>query len=402
MKPLASSIEEILPEVRELRRSLHAHPELGYEETETAKRVLEFLGDLPEASIQSGIAGTGIRVTFGEGRPGPGVALRADMDALAMEEKTGKPWASKVPGKMHACGHDGHTAMLAGAARLLAAREAELEGPVSLIFQPAEEGGAGGRALCEAGVLERPEVAAVFGLHNNLPGPGTKIGQIAYTEGAAMAGTGTFRIRIIGKGGHAAFPHRCIDPVYIGACLVEQLQGLVSRRVDPLAQAVLSVTTFQGGTADNIIPGDVTLRGTFRALDPRLLERLKVWIIERTEAVAAAHGATAEIRCELGYPVLFNDGKAARAFREVISELGWTDRLTEVPPNMGGEDFAYYSLQVPGFFYFLPACPEEEDEVPGCHSPFFDFNDDLLPIGMRLHVETALRFARIWSKTGEA
>jgi amidohydrolase len=245
-------------------------------------------------------------------------------------------------------------------------------------------------------------VAAVFGLHNNLPGPGTKIGQIAYTEGAAMAGTGTFRIRIIGKGGHAAFPHRCIDPVYIGACLVEQLQGLVSRRVDPLAQAVVSVTTFQGGTADNIIPGDVTLRGTFRALDPRLLERLKVWIIERTEAVAAAHGATAEIRCELGYPVLFNDGKAARAFREVISELGWTDRLTEVPPNMGGEDFAYYSLQVPGFFYFLPACPEEQDEVPGCHSPFFDFNDDLLPIGMRLHVETALRFARIWSKTGEA
>jgi hippurate hydrolase len=402
VKRIEEAIESILPEVEALRRDLHRHPELGYEEEETARRVLAFMGELPGAEIRTGLAGTGMTVTFGAGLDGPGVALRADMDALAMEEASGVPWASEIPGRMHACGHDGHTAMLAGAARLIAEQAERLEGPVRLIFQPAEEGGAGGKALCEAGVLEDPPMAAAFGLHNNLPGPGLKAGSIACTTGPAMAGTGTFAIEVLGTGGHAAFPHRCTDPVYIGACIVEQLQGLVSRMVDPVAAAVVSVTQFHGGSADNIIPARAVLRGTFRSLDDALLVRIRDAIVKRATEVAGAHGAEVRVDCRLGYPALVNDASAGEAFRRILEAIGREGDLVEVPPNMGGEDFAYFAQRVPAFFYYLPACPPEREEVPMCHSPYFDFNDNLLGAGIRLHVETALRFAAIWRAMGQA
>jgi amidohydrolase len=389
-------IESILPEVRALRHELHRHPELAYAEHETARRVLEFMGDLAGAEIQTGIGGTGIIVVFGKALKGPCVALRADMDALPMHEESGADWSSRIPGKMHACGHDGHTAMLAGAARLIARHVDALEGPVKLIFQPAEEGGAGGRVLCEAGALNNPDVAAIYGLHNNLPDPAMKIGTIAYSSGPAMAGTGTFDIEVIGVGGHAAFPQRCVDPVYIGSCIVDQLQGIVSRRVDPLASAVISVTRFDAGSAYNIIAGSALLRGTFRALDADVLKLLQEGIIKRATEVARAHGAEVRIRCELGYPVLVNNHQAEQTFRDILEEIGFSGRLKRVLPNMGGEDFAYYLQKVPGFFYFLPACPADRDAVAGCHHPAFDFNDDLLADGMRLHLETALRFARVW------
>lgn len=396
METIAERIEEILPEVRELRQSLHRHPELGYEEHETARRLLAFMGDCGGAEIRTGVAGTGIVVTFGRDRPGPGVALRADMDALAMDEASGVDWASTHPGRMHACGHDGHMAMLAGAARLLAERASSLKGPVKLIFQPAEEGGAGGRAMVEAGVLEDPPVAAIYGIHNNLPDPGMKIGMIAATPGPAMAGTGTFDIEIIGEGGHAAFPHRCVDPVYIGACVVEQLQGLVSRTLNPLESGVVSVTRFEAGTAYNIIPGKALLQGTFRALDATLLQRLRDQIRERASGIAKAHGAEARIRCEVGYPVLVNHPAAEATFMRILEDRGQADRFERVAPNMGGEDFAFFAEQIPGFFYFLPACPAEKESVPMCHSPQFDFNDDLLPEGIHLHVATALGFVDHW------
>ena len=396
METIAERIEKILPEVRELRQTLHRHPELGYEEHETARRLLSFLGDCGGAEIRTGVAGTGIVITFGADLPGPGVALRADMDALAMDEVSGVAWASTVRGRMHACGHDGHMAMLAGAARLLAEDQTCLKGPVKLIFQPAEEGGAGGRAMVKAGVLENPPVAAIYGLHNNLPDPAKKIGKIAATSGAAMAGTGTFEIEVIGVGGHAAFPHRCVDPVYVGASIVEQLQGLVSRTLNPLEAGVISVTRFEAGTAYNIIPGKALLQGTFRALDGTLLKRLRDQIEERASGIAKAHGAETRIRCELGYPVLMNHPDAEATFRRILEDTGKAGHFEHVAPNMGGEDFAFFAEQVPGFFYFLPACPEEMEKVPMCHSPEFDFNDNLLPAGIHLHLATALGFADHW------
>ncbi|NDV63107.1 amidohydrolase [Puniceicoccales bacterium CK1056] len=396
MDTIAAEINAIVDEVRALRHDLHRHPELAYEEHETVARVKAFMGSLTGAEIQTGIGGTGMTVLFGKEIEGPCVALRADMDALAMEEESGVEWSSTVPGKMHACGHDGHTAMLAGAARILSRHVDSLQGPVKLIFQPAEEGGAGGLAMCEAGVLKDPAVSAIFGLHNNLPDPSMKIGSLAYTSGAAMAGTGTFDIEVLSSGGHAAFPHRCVDPVYVGACIVEQLHGIVSRMIDPIKSAVITVTRFEAGSAYNIIPSKAVLRGTFRALDRTILEMLQETITKRATEVARAHGAEVRIRCELGYPVLVNDAKAEDTFRRVLAELGQADRMVEVQPNMGGEDFAYFARQVPGFFYFLPACPVDQDSVHGCHHPSFDFNDDLLADGIRLHVETALQFARLW------
>lgn len=390
------AIGEILPEVRELRRELHQYPELGYEESTTAERVRQFLGELPGACVETGLAGTGIKVVFGGDKPGPAVALRADMDALPIEERSGVPWASTIPGKMHACGHDGHTAMLAGAGRILARHAERLEGPVSLLFQPAEEGGGGGKALCEAGVLDEPPVAAIYGLHNNLPDGRLKAGMIAYTDGPAMAGTGTFDIELRAEGGHAAMPHRTVDPVYCGACLVEQLQGLVSRSLDPVRPGLITVTRFQAGSAFNIIPEKALLQGTFRALEEPVLGWLREAIEERARSVAATHGASVSVRCETGYPPLINDAKAGEVFRSILEEVGLAGRLTEVPPNLGGEDFAFYGQRVPAFFYFLPACPEGKAEAVACHHPAFDFNDGLLPLGMRLHLETAFRFAAKW------
>ena len=390
-------INDILDEVRALRRELHREPELAYDEYKTASRVLEFMGDLGDAEIRTGIGGTGITVLFGKSLDGPCVGLRADMDALAMDEESGVAWSSEVPGKMHACGHDGHTAMLAGAARIIASRAGELKGPVKLIFQPAEEGGAGGRVMCQAGVLKDPPVQAIYGLHNSLPDPAMKIGSIAFTSGPAMAATGTFDIEVIGVGGHAAFPHRCVDPVYVGACIIDQLQGIVSRMTDPLSSAVVTVTRFDAGSAYNIISSKALLRGTFRALDEGVQEMLREAIIKRATEVARAHGAEVNIRCELGYPPLVNDNRAEATFLRIIDQIGYTDRLARVLPNMGGEDFAFYAREVPGFFYFLPSCPVDRERMPGCHHPSFDFNDDLLPEGIRLHVEMALRFATVWN-----
>jgi amidohydrolase len=379
-----------------LRHDLHRHPELGFEEHRTAKRVLEFIGDAGGAEVRSGIADTGIVVTFGKDLPGPCVALRADMDALAMEEASGKPWTSTIPGRMHACGHDGHTAMLAGAARLIARRVEELEGPVKLIFQPAEEGGGGGSRMVEAGVLEDPTVHAIYGLHTNLPDSRLKAGPILYTNGPAMAGTGSIDIEVHGAGGHAAMPHRCVDPIFVGASIVSELQRIVARGVDPVASAVISITQFKAGTTQNIIPPQATLRGTFRALDKALLEYLGGEITRVAQSVAAAHGARADVRCELGYPIVVNDTRAGDVFRKILEETGDASRLREVPPNLGGEDFAYFAEKVPGFFYLLPACPADREENPTCHDPAFDFNDDLLADGIHLHLQTALRFARHW------
>ena len=393
---LSESIAAVLPEITELRHDLHQHPELAYAEFRTAGKVVEAISGIEGLDIRTGIAGSGLVVTLGKELDGPCVALRADMDALPIEEVSGVEWSSRTSGKMHACGHDGHTAMLVGAIKVLSQRAGELAGPVKFIFQPAEEGGAGAEKMCREGALEDPSVAAIFGLHNNLPDPHLKIGQIAFRQGPMMAGTGTFDIEVVGVGGHAAFPHNCVDPLYIGACIVDQLQGIVSRVLDPRTPGVVSVTRFQAGSAYNIIASRALLQGTFRALDMKVLEKLRDQIVQVATRVAEAHGARVEIRCEIGYPVLVNHPKAEKVFLTVMEETGDRDRLIEVDPILGGEDFAFFGERVPSFFYFLPACPQDRETIPACHHPAFDFNDDLLPLGIRLHAEVARRFARLW------
>jgi len=388
-------VEGILGEVRALRRELHQQPELGYEEHATAARVVAELSKMEGMEVRTGLAGTGVVATLRGDLAGPCVGLRADMDALPIEEKSGVAWASRVPGKMHACGHDGHTAILIGAARVLHRMRDELEGPVRFIFQPAEEGGKGGARMVEDGALENPRVDAVFGLHN-MPFEETHVGQLALCEGAAMAGSGLFRIVVRGKGGHAAFPHRCVDPIVVGTHIVQALQAIVSRQVDPIAPAVISVTQFHAGSAFNVIPERAELCGTFRALDAVVLKDLEVSIGARARAVAEAFGASVEADVAINYPVVVNHARTSALFRRVVEELGRGSDLRAVPPMMGSEDFAFYQLERPGTFWFLPSRPVDKPSVPFCHHPEYDFNDDALRDGIRVTVELARRFPRLW------
>jgi len=391
-----SHLTAVTPAVRALRQDLHAHPELAYEEHRTAGKVAEWLEALPHATVETGIAGTGVTATFAADKPGPAVALRADMDALPLNEISGVPYSSQTPGKMHACGHDGHTAMLLGAATVLNELVDELQGPVKLLFQPAEEGGAGAEKMVQAGVLNDPPIAAVFGLHN-MPDPETHVGQIALCEGPAMAGTGIFTIKLEGKGGHAALPHGTRDPIVAGSHLVTALQTIVSRHTDPVKSAVVSVTQFHAGTAFNVIPQSVEIKGTIRALEPEVLQATADQVHKLCEGVAATFGMELSIDLPLGYPPLINDPQTNAYFREVVASLGRTDDLVTVPPIMGGEDFAFMNRAVPGTFFFLPARPADVAAVPFCHHPAFDFNDALIPDGIRLHVALALQFAGKWT-----
>jgi amidohydrolase len=345
--------------------------------------------------VKTGLAETGLIATLGRELPGPAVALRADMDALPIEEATKLPYASETPGVMHACGHDGHTAMLVGAARVLSALRGELRGPVRLIFQPAEEGGAGGQRMVEAGALQDPAVAAVFGLHN-YPAARTRVGQLAYRPGSAMAGTATFDLTVKGKGGHAASPHATVDPVYLAAVILTSLQGIVSRNTDPIEAAVISCTRLQAGSAYNVIPDTAHLAGTIRALDEEVMARTCRQLRRQVEGLALALGGTVDLKITPGYPVTRNDPRTDALWREVVRELGREADVVEIPPMMGGEDFAFYQLMVPGTFWFLPSRPAETAEVPFWHEATFDFNDDVLADGIRLHVEVARRFAALW------
>lgn len=388
-------IESILPEVIALRQDLHANPELGYKEVRTAKRIVDVLRKVPGIEIRTEVAETGVVALLGAGLPAPVVALRADMDALPIEEQTGLDYRSRNPGVMHACGHDGHVAMLVGAALVLGKLRDRLEGPVKFIFQPAEEGGAGGRRMIEEGVLEDPSVSAIFGTHN-WPTMDFRMGQFGLCEGPAMAGTASFRIEVRGRGGHAATPHRCVDPIFIGSQIVSGLQGVVARGIDPLKAAVLSVTQFIAGTTHNVIPESATIQGTMRALDPEVLRDLGEQLRRRAEGVAGSMGAEALVEIFSGYPVLYNGEASNHYFRRVAADIGRGEDLISLPPTMGGEDFAYYAEKIPGTFWFLGSRPSDRDSVPFCHDPRFDFNDAVIADGIRMHVELARRFACDW------
>lgn len=367
--------DAVLADLTALRRDLHQHPELMYETHRTAALIAERLRAAGCDQVVEGIGRTGV-VGVIEGSRGPGrsIGLRADMDALPIHEETNLAYASRSPGKMHACGHDGHVTMLIGAAEALA-RARDFRGRVVVIFQPAEEGGAGAKAMIEEGLFERFPCAEVYALHNR---PGLPLGQFAATAGAAMASVDELRIEITGRGGHAAFPHEAVDPLVVAAAVIQALQSVVSRSIDPLQSAVVSLTTIAGGDAFNVIPQSVRIGGTVRTLNERVRDRIEARVKALVECIADAHEASAEVRYIRHYPVTVNHA-AETAFAVTVTEeiVGKEAVNAQLPPSMGGEDFAFMLEGVPGAILWVG-----NGASAGLHHPAYDFNDAAIGHGV--------------------
>lgn len=382
-------INELLPSLTQkigaLRRDIHAHPELAFDEHRTAAKVADYLDGLG-LEVHRGIARTGVVAKLSLGTSGRAIGLRADMDALPLAELNTFPHHSTRKGKMHACGHDGHTAMLLGAAEALGTLR-NFDGTVYFIFQPAEEHEGGGRVMVEEGLFERFPMDMVFGLHN---WPGMAVGSFGVTEGPVMAGTDRFEIEVTGRGGHAAMPHQAVDVVLAGSALVQALQSLVSRNTDPLAAAVVSVTRFHAGHADNVLPETAVLGGTVRTLNAELQDALEQGLRRICTGIESTYRVSIDLRYERGYPPTVNASEPSLIARDVARQVvGEAQVLTNLPPSMGAEDFAYLSRVVPGCYVWLGNGPGEG----GCmlHSPHYDFNDEIIATGIRYWVKLAQR-----------
>lgn len=378
----AASLSE---QITAWRRHLHANPELSGHERETAAFVAQRLRELGFQPRERVGGGHGLTAELAAGS-GPAVALRADMDALPIVEETGLPFASRNAGVMHACGHDAHTAMLLGAATLLAKRKAQLRRPVRLIFQPAEEVFPGGAApMIAAGALEN--VSSIFGLHISSQLP---TGVLGTRPGPFMAGLNDLDITVVGKGGHAAMPEQCVDPIVVASQIVLALQTVVARSLSMTELAVVSVTRIEAGTADNIIPERVSMRGTIRTYDEAVRARVCTRVREIAVNVAAAHHATVEANLPPGYPVLINDAKITREACSAAEAIGFTsDKVHTLDPQGGGEDFAYYCQKVPGAFAFLGA--RVESSAYPHHHPKFNIDEAALPLGAALLAQYAMQ-----------
>ncbi|MCW3476980.1 M20 aminoacylase family protein [Limobrevibacterium gyesilva] len=374
--PVINRIAANADELTEWRRDIHANPEIGFQEQRTSELVAQKLTAWG-IEVARGIATTGVVGTLRRGSSDRAIGIRADMDALAMDEANDFAHRSRNPGMMHACGHDGHTTMLLGAAKYLA-ESGNFDGTVHFIFQPAEEGGGGGRVMVEEGLFERFPCDMVFGAHNDTSLP---VGVMTAVEGSVSAASDRFWIRITGRGGHAARPHRSIDPVVVGSHIVLALQSIVARRTDPLDSAVLSITQFHAGSAGNVIPEEAVLNGTVRTLLPHVQDEVEKLMPQIVEATAAAHGASATVEYMRGYPPVVNAPEpTARAARAAEKLLGSEGVIRKRPPSMGGEDFSYMALAVPGCFVRIGQANGAHGSVP-VHNPKYDFNDDILPIG---------------------
>jgi len=388
--PIVNRVAALHGEIKEWRRDIHAHPELRYDVHRTAASVADKLKSFGCDEVVPGIGRTGVVGVIRGRKSGSEsgskvVGMRADMDALPIEEETGLPYRSTVPGKMHACGHDGHTAMLLGAAKYLAETR-NFAGTAVVIFQPAEEGGAGAAAMIKDGLISRFGIEEVYGMHNY---PGLPVGEFAIRPGPMMAAADHIEIALEGKGGHAARPHLAIDTILVGAQIINQLQSIVARNVDPLESAVVSICMFQAGHTDNVIPQHAKLRGTARSLTPQVRELLHKRIAEVIEGTAQLYGATAKITYSNGYPVVVNHERQTAFAADVAREIAGSNKVdTAVPPVMGAEDFAFMLNERPGAFIFVG-----NGDSAGLHHPAYDFNDEAIPVGTSYWVrlaETAL------------
>jgi hippurate hydrolase len=385
--PIVNRVADLARDITEWRRDLHAHPELLYDVTRTAASVAEKLMAFGCDEVVPGIGRSGV-VAVIRGRKGAStktIGLRADMDALPIEEANDLPYKSTVPGKMHACGHDGHTAMLLGAARYLAETR-NFDGNAVVIFQPAEEGGAGGKAMVDDGMMQRFGIGEVYGMHNY---PGMPVGAFGIRSGPVMAAADYISITIEGKGAHAARPHLGIDTVLVGAQIINAVQSVVSRNVDPLKSAVVSIPMFEAGTADNVIPQTVKLRGTVRTLEAGVRDFVEKRLQEIVEYTAAAYGAKATFNYRRNYPVLVNHERQTDFAASVASQIVGDKQVdTDLPPMMGAEDFSFMLNERPGAFIWIG-----NGDSAGLHHPKYNFNDEVIPVGTSYWVklvETAL------------
>lgn len=377
-------VEQLFPVMVERRRYLHQHPELSFHEVDTPQFIAERLTELG-IEVRTGVGGRGVVGTIRGGKPGKTVALRADFDALPIQDEKTVDYRSTVPGVMHACGHDGHTATLLAVAEILVRQKDELAGNVVLIHQHAEEVVPGGaRDMVADGCLDGVDV--IFGTHLWST---TKLGTIGYRIGPVMAAADKFELTLFGRGGHGAKPHETIDAVVLGATVVKELQSIVSRRLDPLQQAVLTIGTLHAGNTFNVIADSAELTGTIRTFDPEIAEQI-VHEMERTiKGVCDAAGATYSFTYERGYPAVVNHPEETNLLRTVASDIMGTDQVFEIDPTMGGEDFAYYLQQVPGTFFFTGA--GDETFYPH-HHPKFDFEEQAMQHAARILIEVTLRY----------
>ncbi|WP_238364826.1 M20 aminoacylase family protein [Mesobacterium pallidum] len=383
--PIVNRIAGYADEMKEWRRHIHQHPELGLNCHKTAAFVVERLKEFGVDEIHEGIANSGV-VAIIEGKaPGRTIGLRADMDALPMEDLSGTDWSSTVPGLAHTCGHDGHTTMLLGAAKYLAETR-NFAGRVALIFQPAEENDGGGRIMVEEGIMDRFDVAEVYGVHNT---PQDPEGHILVNPGAMMAAVDEFKITVKGRGGHAAMPYQAKDPVMTAVAIVQGLQTIVSRNVDALDQLVVSVTSIHCGTAFNIVPETAVIGGTVRSFAPEVRDLAERRMRQIVKSTAEAYDMTAEVSYERGYPPTINHPEQAAFAAEVARGVVGPDKVDDNRrPVMAGEDFSYMLEARPGAYLNVG-----QGDTPGCHHPAYDFNDEIAPVGASFFarlIETAL------------
>jgi amidohydrolase len=385
--PIVNRVADLHGEITAWRRDIHAHPELLYDVHRTAGAVADKLKQFGCDEVVTGIGRTGV-VGVIRGRKGEGgrvIGLRADMDALPIQEANDVPYKSTVPGKMHACGHDGHTAMLLGATRYLAETR-NFAGTAVVIFQPAEEGGAGGKAMIQDGLMERFRIEEVYGMHNF---PGLPLGEFAIRPGPIMACADRIYIDIEGKGGHAARPHIAIDSVLVGSQIVNQLQSIVARNVDPVESAVVSICQFHAGTADNILPQTARLSGTARSLTPDVRDILEQRVREVVEGTAKLYGAKVKVVYKRDYPVTRNHERQTAFAASVAKDVAGRERVDDqAPPVLGAEDFSFMLEARPGAFIFVG-----NGDTAGLHHPAYDFNDEAIPFGTSYWVkliETAM------------
>ncbi|MGB3432851.1 M20 aminoacylase family protein [Achromobacter sp.] len=389
---IISSVQSDLAELTRIRRDIHAHPELGYTEERTASMIAQLLRDAG-LEVHTGIGKTGVVGVLKKGSGARSIGLRADMDALPIQELNQFAHASRHEGVMHACGHDGHSAMLLGAARYLA-REGHYDGTVHFVFQPAEESGAGAKAMIEDGLFERFPMQAIFGMHNR---SGLPVGKFGVNEGAVMASSCTFRVVVQGRGGHGGRPQLCVDPVPPTCEIVLGIQSIVARNLDPHDPGVVSVTRLRAGEANNVIPDHTEFSGTIRIFSAATLELIERRIKAIAGHVAAAHDCECEVSFERGYPATINDPEAARLARRVMRDIVGDEHVLALPPLTGSEDFAFYQQRIPGAYVFIGnGCGDHREPDHGAgpcvtHNASYDFNDGIIPLG-----------ATYWARLAEA